>query len=282
MMEKWPPQRLPREGAPPAIPATPGAPKAPDSGLPGAPVLRSSSFGSVPCAEKDILQGMRDFLALYDGRPIVEQEGGMVSVGLFGVWFMLRAIRPELVIECGVNSGLTTWIIEKALPGAGLVCLDKDLSLLKYKSVKAAYFETGFMEAELVPEGEVAMAIFDDHGDAADRVRKCGDLGIKHILFDDNYPERSGARHRSVAACLGKDARGADGFPDEKAFLMKCVDAYYVFPPVFEHRDPVTMERSVILEPSLLGRFDARRDKDLRVFHQDMPGYRWLTYLRLK
>jgi hypothetical protein len=55
-----------------------------------------------------------------------------------------------------------------------------------------------------------------------------------------------------------------------------------VFPPVFDHDAPVTQERSLILEPSLAGRFLEGRDTPYRAFLDDMAGYRWPTYLRLR
>ncbi|MDB5104286.1 MAG: hypothetical protein JWP91_1975 [Fibrobacteres bacterium] len=302
MLKKWQPTPMSRDGSPPE-PAAQGTRSAPLASAPAetirgiqpAPgstadparnadrVEASTSFGPVAWKESDIIAGIEEFLDLYDRRPILGTDGSMGAVGLLGVWFMLRALKPHSILECGVNKGLTTWLMEKGSPGSALICMDRDLSRLEYRAEKAEYAEVGFLEADLVPEGDAPLAVFDDHADAIACVRKCLGLGIRHILFDDNYPEYRGSRHLSVAACLNeKDPKGNDRFPEEKRFLMENLETYYVFPPVFEHSLPITIEGSLIQEPSLLGRFEARRHQEYLVLHQEMPAYRWLTYLKLK
>lgn len=289
MMKKWQPSPMRREGEStggpvrrPPVPASPAPlpmptpkPAPPAVSDPPTPTRRTSSFGPVPWGETGILAGMDEFLSLLAARPAVDRDGSMASVGLFAFWHVLRAIKPAIVVECGVHRGLTTWLIEKAVPEAQLVCIDRDLGRLAYRSDRAEYVESGFLDLALDPEGAVALAIFDDHGDALPRVRRCAQAGIMHLLFDDNYPEQVGNRHRSLAASLA----GADGEGDE---VRRLTETYFVFPPVFDHPEPVTLERSLILEPSLLGTFDPTRDAERRIFEQDMSGYRWPTYLKLR
>lgn len=288
MLEKWQPPHFTRgsprkadrpSAVPSRVPAGPHAPSPAPSPAPEPALVRAStSFGEVPWSVADVRESLDAFLAFYAARPAGEFEG-MNSAGHLGVWFLLGRIRPELVIECGVGRGLTTWVLEHTLPGAQLVCLDKDFSRRRYESGKAIYLETGFLEADLVPEGEVALALFDDHGDALPRIRKCRDLGIRHVLFDDNYPEPGGHRHRSLAAALRDKAGMA---PEDASLLEEALDAYYVFPPVYDWDEPVTLERSLILEPSLLGPRDPAGGGALEPLARDMAGYRWLTYARLR
>ena len=67
-------------------------------------------------SQKQIINKVREFQALYQQRPVKDNMGGMLSPHLFNTWKYLTEIKPKVVIESGVWKGLGTWLIEKALP----------------------------------------------------------------------------------------------------------------------------------------------------------------------
>jgi hypothetical protein len=210
----------------------------------------------------------------------------MRSVGLFNVWFLLSRLRPQAVLESGIWKGQSTWLIERTLPAASIISLDIDLGIREYVSPRARYGQIDFLQLDLAQAGwpsQGGLAFFDDHQDVMPRLRKCHELGIRDVILDDNYPEFSGARHVSAAAVLND--RGPSGeirFAAERAWLQEHLEAYYLCAPVFDYKEPLTLEKSFIATPSLLGTYDPARHSRYESYFQDMPEYRWTTYLRLK
>jgi len=248
------------------------------------PTSRIEAFGEPGWTPADLAASLETFLPIFDRRPIKDNQGGMPSVGLFNVWFLLRKINPGFVIESGVWKGQSTWLIENTAPSADILDVDINLPLRQYISPRAEYTSTDFLAQDLRSKnlaGRNALAFFDDHQDVIPRLRKCRELGIKHIILDDNYPEFLGNRHISAAACLNdRDASGREKYPEEKRYLLDNLEVYQVLPPVFDHAGPLTMEKSFITLPSLLGAYDPARHARLEVDSQDMPQYRWTTYLK--
>lgn len=245
-----------------------------------------TAFGTVPWTLQDQVPALDAFLPLFAERPIRDNRGGMRSVGLFNVWFLLDRLRPDAVLESGIWKGQSTWLIERALPGASIVSIDIDLGIREYVSPRPRYSQTDFLQLDLATLGWRAgggLAFFDDHQDVMPRLRKCRSLGIRHVILDDNYPEFSGARHVSAAAVLNdRGPAGGIRFPGERAWLLENVEAYCVSPPIFDYREPLTLEKSYIATPSLLGPYDPALHARYETYRQDMPEYRWTTYLKLR
>lgn len=245
-----------------------------------------TSLGTVPWTRNDVTDALDAFLPMFARRPIRENQGGMRSVGLFNVWFLLNRIRPKSVLESGIWKGQSTWLIEETLPDADIVSIDINLPIREYISRKARYSDTDFLRIDLKASGwnsAGSLAFFDDHQDVIPRLRKCRDLGIKHIILDDNYPEFLGARHVSAAAVLNdRNQDGTARYASDREWLLENAEAYYLCMSIFDYLEPLTMEKSYIKEPSLLGRFDASRHARYETYFRDLPEYRWTTYLKLK
>jgi len=140
-------------------------------------------------ASSDLKAAVRDFLALYPRRPIIQNLGGMRLNHSFATWFMLKALKPKTIIESGVWQGYSTWLIEQACHDAKIFCLDIDFSRLFYKSISATYIKRDFSQcpwAGIDPAS--AVCIFDDHQNAYQRLKDMRWAGFKRAIFDDNYP----------------------------------------------------------------------------------------------
>lgn len=137
-----------------------------------------------------------------------ENHGGMSCVDLFSFWYTLDTIKPQLVIENGVFQGGSTWIIRQTLPKARLFCFDPmrpkylDKTKDELGNELTSYFVgkkfKDFKDVDLTLYGVTqsdfknCVAFFDCHTNALERLKQSYSLGIKHVLFNDNYPEHCG------------------------------------------------------------------------------------------
>jgi len=80
-----------------------------------------------------------EFLDIYEKRPISNNLWGMRSHGMFFLWYLLKQIQPDLVIESGVYRGQSTWMIGQAAPDAKIIAIDPDLTKRIYVSKNATY-----------------------------------------------------------------------------------------------------------------------------------------------
>ena len=140
----------------------------------------------------EILEELNNFDEIYKQRPIKNNEGGMKYPTMFAIYFILKKINPEFVIESGIWWGQGTWLIEKTLPTANILSLDINLKKRKYISKKAKYSESDFKYQDFTSIPENSLAIFDDHQNALERMMQAKWFNIKHLIFDDNYPPKQG------------------------------------------------------------------------------------------
>jgi|TARA_B100000767_G_scaffold25764_1_gene22621 hypothetical protein len=140
----------------------------------------------------DILNEIELFSDLYDDRPIKNNIGGMKFAHAFAFYFILKKTKPELVIESGVFKGQSTWLIEKTLPSAQLICLDIDLTKRVYISKKAHYSKIDFRFHDFSKIPENTLVLFDDHVNHIERIREANFFKIKNIVLEDNYPSKLG------------------------------------------------------------------------------------------
>ncbi len=262
--------------------STPGPNPSPG---PGADA-RIDEIGQPVWSMREIADELKDFLAFHETRPIRTNDGGMKSSGLFTLWHILKKTQPLLVVESGVWKGQSTWLIENALPKALIFAIDPAAEGILYRTPRAEYTTQDFLTFDWKSLGDhlsQTLVFFDDHQDVFPRLKLCRELGIKTVVLDDNYPDYSGNRHISTAAILNQKLdNGNFRFPSERKFLLENIAAYHMFPPIFDYRESVTMEKSFITVPSVLGAFDPNRHAGLEPYWQDAPSYRWTTVVRFK
>ena len=66
----------------------------------------------------EIIKYLDEFIELYKERPIKDNSGGMKFPHMFALFFFLKTLRPDFVVESGIFKGQSTWLIEKTLPNA--------------------------------------------------------------------------------------------------------------------------------------------------------------------
>ena len=129
------------------------------------------------------------FLEIYKQRPIKNNISGIAIEHAFALFAILRKIKPSFVIESGVFKGMSTWIIEKALPDSKIFCIEPNLDKIKYVSKNAEYFQEDITLIDWKNlDKENTLIFFDDHVCFSERIDFLKKNNFKHITFDDNLP----------------------------------------------------------------------------------------------
>ncbi len=91
-----------------------------------------------------------------------------------------------------VGSQITSIKSLSTLPTANILSIDIDLKARKYISKRAIYSELDFKYQDFTSIPENSLVLFDDHQNNLERIKQAQWFGIKHLVFDDNYPAKKG------------------------------------------------------------------------------------------
>lgn len=259
-------------------------------------------IGAPPWTRDEMTAELPVFAKIYADRPIQDNFGGMSSSHLFLFWFLLKKLAPKHVIESGVYKGQGTWFIEQAVPDAMITCLDVDWSNLAYRSGKARYLTGDFATHNWSGiDWDSSLAFFDDHVNAVRRTKQCASIGVKHLIFEDNYypdsvsdvyslknafagighqPRRG--RHYWLQRIKGmrNDVRVKPNESDAE-YLRSVIDIYHELPPPCLPRISRwgTPYADLPVEIPLL---TAIEEGWQQIFADEGKWYTWLAYVRLK
>lgn len=129
-----------------------------------------------------------DFLKIYKNRPFVSNEGGMKLQHSFFLHFLLKKIKPKIIIESGVHKGHSTFIIEKTLPNSKILCFEPQLDKILYKSKKAKYYNYDLKHHDFSKLDKFKTLLFlDDHQSFVDRLYYIIFNKFIHVAVDDNF-----------------------------------------------------------------------------------------------
>lgn len=84
---------------------------------------RSKHGKDVEWTSKDLLIGLEEFIPIYETRPIKNNMYGMGFDHSFGLWFVTRWLKPDLMIESGAFKGHSTWVLRQAMPDIPIVSI---------------------------------------------------------------------------------------------------------------------------------------------------------------
>lgn len=139
----------------------------------------------------EIKNEIKKFIELYKSRPIKNNKGGMLFPHMFALYFILKKIKPELIIESGIYKGQSTWLIEKTLPKSNIISIDTNLKSRIYISKKAHYSDIDFKFQNFSNIPKNTLVFFDDHVNHFERIKEALYFNIKNIVLEDNYKKNS-------------------------------------------------------------------------------------------
>ncbi|CAH9088555.1 unnamed protein product [Cuscuta europaea] len=190
-----------------------------DFGSLGVPWCRSKHGKTVEWTMKDLLQGLEEFVPIYETRPIKNNMYGMGFDHSFGLWFITRWLKPDLMIESGAFKGHSTWVLRQAMPNTPIISLTPRHPL-RYLKKGPAYVDgncTYFAGKDFVDFGSVnweivlkkhgvkdisrVIVFFDDHQNELKRLKQALKAGFKHLVFEDNYDTGTGDHYSLRQIC---------------------------------------------------------------------------------
>tara|TARA_B100001057_G_scaffold490603_1_gene579203 strand:- start:1376 stop:2221 length:846 start_codon:yes stop_codon:yes gene_type:complete len=136
---------------------------------------------------KKIVHDLKNFISIYENRPIKNNKGGMLFSHMFYFYNILNNLKPDLVVESGIYKGQSTWLIETVLPNSKIVSIDINLKQREYISEKAFYSSDDFKFQDFKDIPENSLVFFDDHVNHVDRINDANFFGFKNIILEDNY-----------------------------------------------------------------------------------------------
>ncbi|XP_031475897.1 uncharacterized protein LOC116247739 [Nymphaea colorata] len=190
-----------------------------DFGLLGVPWCRSKHGQTVEWTKKDLLQGLEEFVPIYETRPIKNNMYGMGFDHSFGLWFMTRWLKPDLMIESGAFKGHSTWVLRQAMPDKPIISLSPRHPE-KYLKKGPAYVDANctyyagkdFIDFGSLDWGKVmknrgisdlgkVVVFFDDHQNELKRLKQALNAGFLHLIFEDNYDTGTGDHYSFRQMC---------------------------------------------------------------------------------
>ena len=89
----------------------------------------------------EILKELRYFEIIYKKKPIKKNIHGMNFPHMFAFFFILKKIKPKVVIESGVFRGQSSWLIQQACPNAKIISIDIDYAIDIHASIQTMTHE---------------------------------------------------------------------------------------------------------------------------------------------
>jgi hypothetical protein len=222
---------------------------------------------------------LKEFIGVYENRPIKTNTGGMGAPDMFSLWLTLKTLSPNMVIESGVWKGQSTWMIRQSLPNSVIHCLDPNPHQT-YKDKDATYLTGGKFKdfSEINIDDPInTLVFFDDHINVLKRIKECYEKKCKYIFFNDNYPVNCGG-HLTLQHILHKDKRKPHQVSEEdEKLISSIIEDYYIFPNILL-KEVKTGEGMFPCKNI----FDEEEYDDLSIFKEEGNKYRWNTLVKLK
>ena len=241
---------------------------------------------------EDLINHIDEFDKLYENRPIKDNHGGMNSSHMLSCWFIIKKLKPKVLIESGVWKGLGTWFFEKARPITQIISIDPATHMRIYTSPAVTYQTEDFLQTDWshLPKGDT-LVFFDDHQNCIPRLKKCLELGFKRVIVEDNYPPSQGDCYSPKKVLSNQDyvidSNGQRIFlqkdDNDLAFFKEHVEIYQEMPPIFSSSvtrwGDIWNEENYPTPLSLLP--DNRKDR-YETFYSEKLDYTWICYIELR
>ena len=183
----------------------------------------SCERGTPPLTRDILLQELPSFLDAWaeqrsffsnGTRANMRNEGGNSLLHSFGLWALLRTIKPPFFVESGVAGGETSWLARRATAAWKPTMVRIDPRKLGWEDGTPGATTHDFRGPTFQDFGKVPWAslgvdpartfvLFDDHMDQLARLSQAAALGFRQFVFDDNWMPGFGDLFSVKNACDG-------------------------------------------------------------------------------
>ncbi|KAH9300811.1 hypothetical protein KI387_012394 [Taxus chinensis] len=180
---------------------------------------RSRRGSTVNWTRDDLLHGLKEFVPIYHNRPIKNNMFGMGFDHSFGLWFITRWLKPDLMIESGAFKGHSTWVLRQAMPDKPIISITPRHPE-KYLKKGPAYVDPNcryYAQKQFIDFGSIpwktimeeygildqsnVVVFFDDHQNELKRLKQALKAGFRHMVFEDNYDTGTGDHYSLRQIC---------------------------------------------------------------------------------
>ena len=162
-----------------------------------------------------------EFLEVYKNRPDKVNLCGIRINHAMALYLAVKIIQPTLVVESGVNAGVSTYFIRAASPTTRIFAIDPLAQPIcgqgvrwiddgpESKDLTINYTGDNFVDLmdldwkEMIKKGDVdpdkTIVFIDDHLNTLKRIAGVMKHGIRHVLVEDNYKIHEG---KCIVYCM--------------------------------------------------------------------------------
>lgn len=223
---------------------------------------------------------MDEFLEVYKNRPDPINVCGIRINHALALYLAVKMLQPTLVVESGVNAGVSTYFIRAASNTTRIFAIDPEVNPICGQGKrwidtnnKTKYY-TGSTFVDLldidwtamITKGQVdvekTLIFIDDHLHAFRRVVSMMKYGMRHFVIEDNYKYGEGSSFADQRS-TPKQYFYAGHFATEGHYLFNNLITYAEFPPIV----PPIMAKAYAEPRKKAGGFMVASDDNTDIVH---------------
>lgn len=192
---------------------------------------------------------MEEFLQVYKNRPDPVNMCGIRINHAMGLFLAVKQLKPTLVVESGVNAGVSTYFIRKASPTTRIFAVDpldkpicqQGTRWIDPSPLTTYYTGSNFVDITAIDwKGMIerqefdpltTLVFLDDHLRAYERIAAVMKHGIRHIVVEDNYKQDEGATPQDKRSTPKQMFHGR-WWKRKGDWLWERTKTYSEFPPI--------------------------------------------------
>lgn len=223
---------------------------------------------------------MDEFIQIYKNRPDPVNLCGIRINHALALFLAVKRIQPTLVVESGVNAGVSTYFIRAASPTTKIFAIDpleKPICAQGERWIDSSehtIYYTGKTFVDLTDldwkgmvtrreiDPDKTLVFIDDHLHAFKRIASVMKFGIRHVVVEDNYKMNEGATPQDRKSTPKQMFYGKQ-WEKEGNWLFNNVIAYAEFPPIV----PPIMAKDFTGERKKAGGFMVASDTNTDIVH---------------
>jgi len=130
---------------------------------------------------------MKEFDDVFRQHPITAPIGCIGLAEAFQLYFLVKELQPQIIVESGTLHGFSLYFLRKAAPNAEIHSFDPFETPL-YTDPTIHYHRNDWTKEPLTTwVGKKLFAFFDDHINQGDRLHEAMYRRASDVVFHDNY-----------------------------------------------------------------------------------------------